>query len=32
MTSQRVLAWMDEMAEDEEWDKMLAGSQVVLDY
>lgn len=32
MTSQRVLEWTREMAEDEEWDELLLSSQVVLDY
>lgn len=31
MTSQRVLEWTREMAEDEEWDEILS-TQVVFDY
>ncbi len=32
MTSQRVLDWTQEMAEDDEWDSLVMSSQVVLDY
>ncbi|BEJ16842.1 hypothetical protein CspHIS471_0602430 [Cutaneotrichosporon sp. HIS471] len=32
MTSQRVLDWTQEMADDEKWDELVMSSQVVLDY
>ncbi|GMK58364.1 hypothetical protein CspeluHIS016_0503960 [Cutaneotrichosporon spelunceum] len=32
MTSQRVLDWTQEMADDAEWDELFMASQVVLDY
>jgi hypothetical protein len=32
MTSQRVLDWTQEMADDDEWDSLVMSSQAVLDY